>query len=518
MDRVLEELHKLEEKHNITVVFACDAGSRSYGCSTESSDYDVRFVYVKNNIRDYITVGEHVQSIVTFTDDHVVDLSGWDITKAVMHLKESNPSILEWLSSPIVYVDTRGFKQGCLDISKDMHSHLSLMYHYFHMAQNNWKIWLDGKDEVICKKYFYVIRPLASLIYIMDKYINHPDEPLQLLVNFDDLIDSVVHTLTPELYTELKNLIERKRHLSGTEICQPISNINEWIIGVFKQFEDLTRKDKSEESDIDLKVQSTIKTHKKLVNESKKIKDITNACGYTARTNYLTTIGLALQLLWLDANPEKETREMPIQIHHLLKTLEIDHVVRSEIRNIIDNLAQENKLSEARVTLEDVHNTFVKPGIAFLCKNNGTENISKLNISEKLQTLITTPKRHDYTEFAVKNFLELLWLLGNVEENQSSRPKDIIGVGDLTNTLPKEMLLEVKKTVAELRPKYIVSKNHVLEEWFRTILLDFETKVKMSQDRLIKIREINSQKRLKNSVKRVEPVRFDALIWNTIGI
>jgi predicted nucleotidyltransferase len=38
-------------------------------------------------------------------DDQRVDLSGWDIRKALGLLLRSNPALYGWLVSPIVYVD-----------------------------------------------------------------------------------------------------------------------------------------------------------------------------------------------------------------------------------------------------------------------------------------------------------------------------------------------------------------------------------------------------------------------------
>ena len=541
-ERILPELRALERLHNVTIVFAVDAGSRSYGCNSEKSDHDIRFVYFKNDTKAYMTIGKSPDTIIS--NDHVIDLHGWDIFKAVTHLKESNPSIMEWLSSPIVYIDTHNFKQNCLAITADMHSHLSLMYHYFHMAQENYKIWIEGKEQVICKKYFYVIRPLASLVYIMTQYINHPDNPLILLVNFDSLIDSIEPTIQPSLYAELKQLVERKRHLTEKELCDPLVNINSWIQQVFRQFEELTKKDRTTESDVDLKVQSTIKTHRKLSTEAKKIRDIVASCGSTARSNYLTTIGMALQLVWLDAHPDKETREMPGQIHHLLRDLstqingstpiegnsKLDPVVVVAIRDVIDNLEAEERTPDTNVSLEDVYECFVKPGIAFLAKDNEltadargadlkTDDVlSQLHFSARTKLLVLEPKRNDYAEFVIRNFMELLWLLGNMEETQSSRPKDILGVGDQTNTIPKKVLLRAKKTITELRPRYIVGKNDVLDNWFVELVTSYEPKVKAVQDRLVKIREEHTQKRLHYSVKNVSAERFDRLIWQTIGL
>ncbi len=44
--RVLEELQRIEREHDVTVLYACESGSRAWGFASPDSDYDVRFIYV----------------------------------------------------------------------------------------------------------------------------------------------------------------------------------------------------------------------------------------------------------------------------------------------------------------------------------------------------------------------------------------------------------------------------------------------------------------------------------------
>lgn len=102
-----------------------------------------------------------------------------DILKTIGHLKESNPNILEWLYSPVIYINKYEFKEKCLNIVNKMHTHMSLMYHYYNMAKRNNSDLIEGNDVVINKKYFYVIRPATTLLYIMEKYTSFPDESFE---------------------------------------------------------------------------------------------------------------------------------------------------------------------------------------------------------------------------------------------------------------------------------------------------------------------------------------------------
>ncbi len=171
-DRIQRNFERLETENNITIVFAVDSGSRARGFNNNDSDNDIRFVYVQNDFFQYVTCLKKPDTVCGFSDDKKLDWQGWDIKKALTHLKESNPSVIEWLYSPLMYIDKYDFKKNCLDIVRDMHTHMSLVYHYYNMAKTNWNDWITGKkSDIICKKYFYVIRPVATLQYISSKHI-----------------------------------------------------------------------------------------------------------------------------------------------------------------------------------------------------------------------------------------------------------------------------------------------------------------------------------------------------------
>ena len=53
--KIINKLNELEEKHNITILFAVENGSRAWRLESENSDYDVRFVFVRNK-KDYFSL------------------------------------------------------------------------------------------------------------------------------------------------------------------------------------------------------------------------------------------------------------------------------------------------------------------------------------------------------------------------------------------------------------------------------------------------------------------------------
>lgn len=60
------------------------------------------FIYVRKK-EDYLCLDEK-SDVIELPIDKVFDISGWDIKKALQSfLYKSNPSLLEWFASPIVY-------------------------------------------------------------------------------------------------------------------------------------------------------------------------------------------------------------------------------------------------------------------------------------------------------------------------------------------------------------------------------------------------------------------------------
>ena len=54
MEQIIrEKLVEIENKENVRIIMAVESGSRAWGFASPDSDYDVRFVYVRN-LEDYL--------------------------------------------------------------------------------------------------------------------------------------------------------------------------------------------------------------------------------------------------------------------------------------------------------------------------------------------------------------------------------------------------------------------------------------------------------------------------------
>lgn len=162
---ILSKLQKIEKTENVRILLAVESGSRAWGCASPDSDYDVRFIYVRNE-QDYLRL-EKVRDVIELPVDNVLDINGWDLQKTLRLLYKSNPTLFEWFSSPIVYMETEfadEFRRMMLEYFSGKRS----LYHYINMAERNYREYLKG-DMVKAKKYFYVLRPVLACRWILDQ-------------------------------------------------------------------------------------------------------------------------------------------------------------------------------------------------------------------------------------------------------------------------------------------------------------------------------------------------------------
>lgn len=163
--QILECLRGLEADHDVKVLFACESGSRGWGFASPDSDYDVRFIYV-NRLSWYLTV-EAGRDVIEQPISGDLDVSGWDLRKTLQLLRQSNPTLLEWLRSPLVYREDADTAVRLRTLAEEGFSAVRGYHHYVSMAKKNFREHLRG-EEVRYKKYLYVLRPLLAARWIRD--------------------------------------------------------------------------------------------------------------------------------------------------------------------------------------------------------------------------------------------------------------------------------------------------------------------------------------------------------------
>ncbi|MDZ4169502.1 MAG: HigA family addiction module antitoxin [Coriobacteriia bacterium] len=202
-ERVRDVLARIEVEQDVRILYAVESGSRAWGFASTDSDYDVRFLYA-HRPEWYLTT-QRRSDVIERPIEGDLDVSGWDLPKALHLLGKSNPPLLEWLRSPIVYLESGSLAPRMLGMADRFVSPGACMHHYLHMAGGNFREYLQG-EQVWLKKYFYVLRPVLACRWIE----GHDTLPP---VEFEELADEV---LPQQLRMPVADLLVRKR--AGEEL------------------------------------------------------------------------------------------------------------------------------------------------------------------------------------------------------------------------------------------------------------------------------------------------------------
>ncbi len=201
---IKKELKRLEAELEIKILYAVESGSRAWGFPSINSDWDVRFIYIHRQDW-YLSIDDKKDSYVKILPNDI-DLSGWELRKTLKLFRKSNPPFMEWLDSPIVYKESYSTISKLREASKDYFNPKSCMYHYFSMADGNFREYLKG-DQVRIKKYFYVLRPVLACMWIERTNQMAPME-------FDLMVESEIQDR--KVKDEVLKLLARKK--SGEEL------------------------------------------------------------------------------------------------------------------------------------------------------------------------------------------------------------------------------------------------------------------------------------------------------------
>ncbi len=197
-----QKLKEIEQKENVVILYAVESGSRAWGFASTNSDYDVRFIYIRNP--EHYWKLEKTKDVIEWQLDETLDINGWDLQKALRLLHRSNATLFEWLSSPIVY-------RTC-DIWEEIRPQMMQcflaktgQYQYLHTAQKQYDRYLTG-ESVKLKKYFYVLRPLLAVKWIQ-KYQTPPPMLFETLV--EDVLEQDLKPIVTDLLEQKRTVTEK---------------------------------------------------------------------------------------------------------------------------------------------------------------------------------------------------------------------------------------------------------------------------------------------------------------------
>ena len=212
---VPKKLQEIEKEYNVTILLAVESGSRAWGFASPDSDFDVRFIY-KRPKNEYLKLNTN-RDVIELPVDDTWDVNGWDLDKTLKLLFKSNPTLFEWINSPLCYYKT-DFTDKIKPVLNEYFSAKNTVYHYLNTARNNMKIYLSG-EKIHPKKYFYALRPVLACLWVLEHQTPPP-------VLFSELTKTM---LPDNLLPSLDYLLDIKMNNPEKAEIAPVRDIDEFL-------------------------------------------------------------------------------------------------------------------------------------------------------------------------------------------------------------------------------------------------------------------------------------------------
>src|SRR5688572_14307502 len=179
----------IERDHAVRVLHAAESGSRAWGFASPDSDFDARFVYA-HEVAWYLSLDERTRpnqpqrDVIEQMLPGDLDVSGWDLRKALRLAAQGNATVAEWLRSPLVYAGDDAARARLRELVDGAYRPLPAWHHYRAMAKRNASKHLGG-PTVKLKKYFYILRPLLCARWLAG---GHGIPPMEFATLLDVLL------------------------------------------------------------------------------------------------------------------------------------------------------------------------------------------------------------------------------------------------------------------------------------------------------------------------------------------
>lgn len=218
--KITNKLKDIESEQNIQILLAVESGSRAWGFHSPDSDYDVRFIYVRPI--DWHLSLHKKRDVVEYPINSELDLSGWELSKALNLALGSNAVVAEWLQSPIIYQEDAAFRKELTTFCKHALDGKSVTWHYLSLFKRQKTRSSDENNQIKLKRYFYMLRPILALRWIR---LNEQAVPP---MNMQDLMNG--SHLNQNQSDALETLIEHKKNLREAETVATTDKVLDSLI------------------------------------------------------------------------------------------------------------------------------------------------------------------------------------------------------------------------------------------------------------------------------------------------
>lgn len=164
---VQRRLDVIERDDGVRILLAVESGSRAWGFHSPDSDFDARFIYVRRE-DDYLSL-HAPRDVIETPLVELMDVNGWDLSKALRLMIKGNSVIHEWLASPLVYRSKPRFVEALTPIARRWRTTYADAHHYYGLLATQRGRFIAGRDAVNLKKYFYAVRPAIALQWLRER-------------------------------------------------------------------------------------------------------------------------------------------------------------------------------------------------------------------------------------------------------------------------------------------------------------------------------------------------------------
>ena len=198
IELINSKIKEIEKRYNVQVIFAVDGGSNAYGYASPDSDIDLRFLY-DETIESYLRLNREKDVIEIIDQNNDIEYKGFSLDKFMKLLSKSNPSILEWLNSPIIYFENTKYEniiKAIKELAFDYFSSKRCLFHYTGNAitdlkklETTVKYNYDNNELLVgvgVKKLLSVYRELLICEYIVSKGSFPKTTDLKELIDFSE--------------------------------------------------------------------------------------------------------------------------------------------------------------------------------------------------------------------------------------------------------------------------------------------------------------------------------------------
>jgi len=205
---IRQKLHDLEQSKNIKIIHACESGSRAWGFASSDSNHRVRFLYT-HPVEWYISIFKKKDHIDHATEDSI-NMTGWDIRKAMKLMRKSNTRLNEWLTSPVVYKTDKKKARKLVDFSEMNFNPATSCHHYLSIARQNLASYKH--DKIRTKSYLIALRSILCSMWV-SKYETQPPVRLEVLIEkfYNPESDGKLNLYIEEMISRKKNTQEKDK-------------------------------------------------------------------------------------------------------------------------------------------------------------------------------------------------------------------------------------------------------------------------------------------------------------------